>query len=226
MKLLKTKIPTMISGHLYDFCQSTKFSLCQDAEFLESVCPLFPFMIMKTVRLGLDIVEPMFRDDNFQLLFLVRDPRGVLNSRKHTVNWCKNQYLCIDAKLHCNQIERDLNETLRLSQIYPNRVHLLRYEDLALNPQEKAEELFEQLGLSMTKEVNDFIQSHTQNEKKNAWSIHRKQGERVMIWAKQFNFQEVSDIQSNCVHLMNSLGYLPVKSIKNLSISNVLSTNF
>ena len=72
---------------------------------------------MKTVRLRVKDTEKLFLDPEFgsslKLVVLVRDPRGVMNSRS-SLTWCTNK-VCSDPRNMCNNLESDILAAKKLS---------------------------------------------------------------------------------------------------------------
>ena len=60
-------------------------TVCFHPKYVEQMCKLFPFQVIKTVRLHLDLTESLVKDPstNVKVLLLVRDPRAIIESRKH-----------------------------------------------------------------------------------------------------------------------------------------------
>ena len=77
--------------NLWKVCTPVKLALCYDAQFLSQLCPKFPIQIIKTVRLPMQNLADllMYSDDDrdVRVIFLVRDPRGTMSSRKN-MKWC------------------------------------------------------------------------------------------------------------------------------------------
>lgn len=73
---------------LWNACQANP-SFCYEPNFLSRFCRLFPFQSMKLVRLRLSLAEALLTDAelNVKIVLLVRDPRAIMQSRKHHV-WC------------------------------------------------------------------------------------------------------------------------------------------
>ena len=88
---------------LWNSCSTVlpKETLCFLPKYLNSVCPLYPIKLIKTVRFRVAKVEALLNDPdmNLKVILLVRDPRGVYNSRRsgQVTSWCKNA-ACADPK--------------------------------------------------------------------------------------------------------------------------------
>ncbi len=97
---------------------------CFSPRFLSRYCSLFPFQSMKTVRLRMNITRQIIEDQslkNVQVLLLVRDPRGTLQSRKHRV-WCPGHPDCEDPNRLCSDLVDDFYSARRMMNDYPGRV--------------------------------------------------------------------------------------------------------
>ncbi|KAF9408164.1 hypothetical protein HW555_012058 [Spodoptera exigua] len=74
------------STRLWDYCKNEKSNdLCFNADFISRMCKLFPFQSMKLVRLRLSLVDEILNDNelNVRVILLMRDPRGLMQSRRH-----------------------------------------------------------------------------------------------------------------------------------------------
>ena len=92
-------------------------SACFLPLFYRATCPLFPIRIVKTVRMRVQETEALLRDPelaNLKVVVLVRDPRGVMNSRA-TMNWCKVDH-CANAEVVCEHLDQDLKSTCKLQK--------------------------------------------------------------------------------------------------------------
>ncbi|KAK4318883.1 hypothetical protein Pmani_010147 [Petrolisthes manimaculis] len=199
-------------------------ALCFNENFLSSACHLYPWATMKLVRLRLRILRPVLLNDsmNVRIIFLVRDPRGVTNSRNTTVTWCHNPD-CNDPSILCSDMMDDLEASRDLEKEFPGRVILLRYEDLALNPVNKTRELLTKLGLDFDSHMADFLASHTTKNLDKPWSTSRESKTRITYWATKMNENRLNQVQKSCSRVMGKLGYLTVNTTKEVTLEKVLA---
>ena len=124
--------------------------MCLLPEYLNTVCPLYPIKLIKTVRLRVAKVEPLLQDPTLDLkvILLVRDPRGVYNSRGSgpVTTWCSKD-ICADPAVGCQDLAEDLMAAKDLAARYPGSVTLVRYEDLSLEPEDTTRQLLDFLDL-------------------------------------------------------------------------------
>ncbi len=137
---------------LQDFIRTRKvFKAAVDScvEKLHIPCVTSQLLVVKALRLTMNTVRILLRDDpDLRLVYLVRDPRGILQSRK-TVRYLTEGLqtdLNREAALLCPKMTRDLSGFEKLKQEFAERVLLLRYEDAADQPQEVVDRVYEFIG--------------------------------------------------------------------------------
>ncbi|XP_065169716.1 carbohydrate sulfotransferase 5-like [Atheta coriaria] len=205
--------------HTYLFTHNTRLwnrcepsHLCWDASFLNEFCKLFPFQMMKIVRLRLKLAEELLRDEslNVKVVLLVRDPRGTLQSRKHR-DWCPGNADCDKPDLLCADMVSDYNAAVQLAEKYPNTFKAVRYEDLSLNPRTMTKDIFDFYGLKFHANVNDFLESHTKSNIGGVSSTFRDSRSAPFHWRSDLNASEVQYIEESCEKAMRLWGYVKHK---------------
>lgn len=199
-------------------------ALCYNENFLSQACNLYPWSIMKLVRLRLLTLRPVLLTDtmNVRIIFLVRDPRGVMNSRSSTVAWC-NTADCNDPAILCSDMLADLEASRAMEKEFPGRVMMLRYEDLALNPINKTKELLTNLDLDFDSHMEEFLASHTTKNLDKPWSTSRDSKTRITYWATKMSENRLKEVQKSCSRVMSKLGYLTVNSTSEVTLEKVLA---
>lgn len=146
---------------LWPFCKPFPL-LCQNAKFLSSICQIFPVRIIKTVRLSLSAAQALLEDYqlNLKVIYLVRDPRGIYNSRLKQ-KWCKQGQDCIDLEKMCTRMVDDFMAAKKIKDRYSDKIMVLRYEDLINEPLPFSVGLFKFLNISLTSEVSEFLKRNT-----------------------------------------------------------------
>ncbi|XP_070580558.1 carbohydrate sulfotransferase 1-like [Ptychodera flava] len=160
---------------------------------LTNICNSYSIRAFKTIRLyDLELlrsyaVDPMI---NLKIIHLVRDPRGVMNSRRklHEINhdyhrknvpWDETEDLC-----------RDLVKNLHIASSSPawlkDAYMLVRYEDLARQPNKMADNIYQFLGIRMPKEVQDWIQRNTKSGDRRAFSTRRNSSATATQWRESY----------------------------------------
>ncbi|RUS84888.1 hypothetical protein EGW08_007357 [Elysia chlorotica] len=138
-------------------------------KFLEE-CRNHELTLVKTIRFPVKWAEDlMVRFPNLKIIYLVRDPRAVLNSQSKV-------FTHLDligntdnvADYHCRSLEQDMKFLQYLMEDFPSRVKAVRYEHGATSPADYAEELYDFLDLPVTEELMNFVKTLTSNESKDA----------------------------------------------------------
>uniref|UniRef100_T1J648 Sulfotransferase domain-containing protein n=1 Tax=Strigamia maritima TaxID=126957 RepID=T1J648_STRMM len=161
-----------------------KPKLCFDAKFVSAMCSEFPFQVMKVTRISLKpIMQLLDQYPELKIIYLVRDPRGILSSRLK-LDWCRDTRSCIDPEIVCSAMREDIATMKLINEKYPNRILLLRYEDVSLFPEEKR---------------NEAVGG--------PYSTKRNSKVAAFAWRSKVNFSDVVTIQSTCSDIITGLGY-------------------
>ena len=102
-----------------------------------------------------------------------------------------------------------------------DQVHIVRYEDLSLDPEQVSDELMTFLDLKKSWSIDNFILNHT-NGKNSSERIERhgpvntvrNSTNEVFKWRNKIQVKDVSDIQELCGDSMRTLGYNPMTNIQ------------
>lgn len=195
---------------LWSFCSAfNTIALCKNRDFLNKFCSLFPFQNLKEVRLRAAVCEPLLTDSdlNVKIILLVRDPRGVYNSRQHA-SWClAGGDECKNTTNLCNDMVSDFNAAKYLTNKYPDRFKVVRYEDLSLDPFNVTMDVFKFYGLPFHKGVQKFLTTHTQITKGTIMSTYRNSTETVFAWRRSMSFERTVNVQSQCGEALSLWGY-------------------
>ena len=191
--------------------------MCLRPEYLNQICPLYPIRLIKTVRLRVAKVEKLLQDPatDLRVVLLVRDPRGVYNSRGSgpVANWCK-QDECADPTVGCRDLSDDILAANDLAARYPGKVTLVRYEDLSLEPEQTSRQLLNFLDLPWVDAISNFIATHTKvntkQRQKKAASAHltaKNSTATAFAWRQELGLKRILEIQRKCRSPMRRLGY-------------------
>ena len=202
--------------------RSPKLSLLEKMKLLGKYTKNSKHIAIKTIRLqDMKLLKDFLTDSslNVKILHLVRDPRGVINSRSRLR---EPNYDLIRRKGKgadevqdlCDHMERNLKyqdtEWLR------ERYKIIRYEDAAEQPLKVASEIYHFLGLELPLSVNNWLQVNTNHSAGTAFSITRDSKKAAHAWRSQIDYRKVTDIQKKCPYPMAFMGYLPLNKIFDL----------
>lgn len=200
--------------HLWKSCESDPSDCC-DTNYVDGVCSRTKTRIIKETRISLASIEKLLQrlppTTNIKIVFLVRDPRAIYQSRKH-FRWCKTSS-CIDYEKLCEDLTSDLEVYPRLVENYGDKITMVRFEDIALEPFEKGEALYNRVNLPYTSETIDYIYNHTNEnnvDNNSPYSTLRNSKQIITKWIDNLNETIVDAIQDSCGFVFQQLGYKSV----------------
>ncbi|KAK7072026.1 Sulfotransferase, partial [Halocaridina rubra] len=201
---------------LWNYCTSFP-EICWDPDFLSPFCKLFPFQSLKTVRLRLNLTREFLEDKQLrvQVLLLVRDPRGTMQSRKHR-EWCPENADCDDPAKLCADLVSDYNTALEFRRKYPHSFRVVRYEDLSFNAYNMTKELFEFFHLRYHPKVQSFLDTHTKTKIGGDSSTFRDSKTAPVHWQQDLTWEEVDKMQKVCGKALKLWGYARANDEKHL----------
>ncbi|KAI1905439.1 hypothetical protein AGOR_G00016190 [Albula goreensis] len=227
-------------------CQALNLTLAS------KVCLARGHVAIKTVRVPeVDGLRALSEDPRMDLriVHLVRDPRGILASRMAAFadqfrawkvwNATGRQPRYVDLA-QITRTCRDLAESASLGlRRQPawlrGRYLLVRYEDLARQPEAKAKEIYRFVGLEMDERVLGWISRNTNHSAPSAsegdykYSTTRDSRAMAESWRLRLAYDIVRAVQDLCNDTMSLLGYRPVHSaaeLRNMSHSVVEPRTF
>ena len=170
--------------------------------------------LIANCSLWYEIHEGLFLRPEWQIFTARRTKSGLTGTKKF-------------ANENCRQTELNLNITKQLPPKWRNKVKILRFEDLSVNPSKILPALLQFAGLPIDKAVSNwlYLASHkpeTESEQKAAkW--RQDSAERANRWRFRASPDEISIAERYCGRLMKVLGYKPLGNSfelqKNLSVA-------
>uniref|UniRef100_A0A8C8RCX6 Sulfotransferase n=1 Tax=Pelusios castaneus TaxID=367368 RepID=A0A8C8RCX6_9SAUR len=183
-------------------------------------------MALKTVRIRqLEFLRPLVEDPrlDMRIIQLVRDPRAVLASRMVAFSgkyetWKKwasegaaplNEDEVQRLRGNCESIRLSAELGLRQPAWLRGRYMLIRYEDIARSPLQNAKEMYKFAGISITPQVEEWIQKNTQapQDSNGIYSTQKNSSEQFEKWRFSIPFKLAQVVQSVCGPAMSLFGY-------------------
>ncbi|XP_008277058.1 carbohydrate sulfotransferase 3a [Stegastes partitus] len=196
---------------------------------------------IKTVRVHqLDTLQPLVEDPrlDIRVIQLVRDPRAILASRMVAFSskyqtwkaWAQDGQVPEDdedvkrLKGNCDHLRMSAEVGLSQPRWLRRRYMLVRYEDIARYPMQKAEEMYKFTGIPFSSQAREWILRNTQTtqEASGIYSTQKNSSEQAEKWRFSIPFTLAQVVQRVCGPTMKLFGYRFVndeKTLINKSIS-------
>ncbi|WAR08717.1 CHST3-like protein [Mya arenaria] len=191
-------------------------------------CNAAPLLAFKFIRLRMGearMLIPYF--PNLKIVHLVRDPRAIFNSRKSVgLGKSKIDVSSVDpVKEFCSLVEEDIIQSKLILRTEPARVHLLMYEDLAENPIQTAEKLFQFANLAFSVKIKNYMIHKTSSKRDSCKFCTERKNSTVtsMKWRSTIRYSDAYHIYRTCKNSMDAFGYLPLSDLSQLRNRDISS---
>ena len=197
---------------LWNVCRFRPIS-CNDVNYVTQACQRSKYNIIKVVRLPIRHLEILWKQIAFldvKIVYLIRDPRGIYNSRKN-MEWCNKEHICSDITNICSEMRQDIEDYDRLKRIIGDNLILVKYEDISVDPIAASKQLFAQLKLNYSPSVSRFLKTHTKSHNhdiSNPYSTYRANSNSTAFqWMHELNLTEIEFAQHNCIDILTRFNY-------------------
>ena len=211
------------SNSAMQFCLNSHFQreLCYEPSHLQSLCKIFPITLAKFVRLKVSVAESLMNDETLgevHIIYIPRDPRATMHSRWNVIKWCKGPECDREAVL-CEDMDTDLTNLYALRKEYPDRVHMLRYEDITIQPKNMTPKMLDVFNLDFSDEIQHYLEEHTTIDLQR--KTYRLSERRVWGWTNEMEWNQVQKVQEVCSDVMERFGYIPATD-ENITYSKTI----
>ena len=122
----------------------------------------------------------------------------------------------------------DVEAAQSLASEFPDKVKLVRYEDLSLDTLDTVKQMLSFLNLPWHPSVQKYIATHTKsmsrkvrgrssaNSASNPYSTVRNSTATVMSWVEKMSSDDVTRVQDSCSSPMEALGYKVLNSSRRI----------
>lgn len=191
--------------------------------FSASVCARYTHTAAKLIRLyNISSLEKLItqEDLNLKIIHLVRDPRGILSSRSRTEERMLNVDKSLDGE--AGYLCRRMKSNLKVASSQPpwlkDRYKLVRYEDIAYDPERWVGEIYKFAGLGpIPSEVLSWIRINTNLQSSGKYSTSRDSKETAEAWRKHLSLPVAKRIGEVCKDVFSLLKYQHVGNVEELS---------
>lgn len=187
------------SGHKADI-----FRNCLNQ--LEANCRTCKLRVTKVLRLSLRFLPLLLKEvPDLKVLFIIRDPRGIINSRIQT-NWypiAEDDIASVKDNIEslCFKMKEDIKMIEQLKANFPGRFLDLSLEEIAKEPVKGYEAIFSLSGLKLT-----------QTYLKQIKTLFEEKPTFLSRWTSTLNPKYVTFTEENCSDVFIRYGYERVMS--------------
>ena len=189
----------------------TQGNLCRT--WINQKCTNTSIQAAKLTKVALGTLEQFITNTpDVKVLYYIRDPRGILNSRHNTdkLSDLGNGNIVTDATLLCRLMHEDYLTWTRLKMRYPDSIEMFKYESFTAQPLQVAEKVYEFINSPLPEELAKWL-SESMNSKtavSSPYSTSRKNSTATAShWRKELSQKVIAGISSACQHVLLELGY-------------------
>ena len=177
---------------------------------MDRACADSPKIVTKLVRATMEEMQYFLSTNakiinRTKILHLVRDPRGRISSVLKLGGGWKFNYRKDSIKL-CNRQMKDIEIRKELEKRYPNMFMEIRYEDVAANPIEMANRIYQfAYAEDVPESVKEWIHNSTQNGStaEQDFGTQRKNSTATSTaWKTKLSREKRQSIETDCKGLI------------------------
>ncbi|CAH1776021.1 unnamed protein product [Owenia fusiformis] len=194
------------------------------------ICKSRKIKVVKIISLdNLENLSSHFGNDT-AILLLVRDPRGIFNSRMHLYDehpknitamenrLNKMRHTCLNFVTNLKFLEK-MNKLPRHEQASRPLFKQIIYEEVANNPIIKSKAIYRELNIDFDEHISEWIHNYTNyigglNDKEIRNPVSTKRNSRITArkWLHQLEKSQIYDLQNitECAEVIDILKYEPV----------------
>ena len=175
---------------------------------LRRLCLDSDIRAVKTIRLSLAIIgKLMDQIPDLKVIHVVRDPRGVIQSRLSARPRSKRAFID-EVKRTCFQLVQDIHGYRAIERKYPDRIFQLRFEDFAIHPLDYAARVYSYVGLDIPEQIQNWLISNTQAKEEDGMLGQRRNASVVVMkWRNNLNSFAKRNINKLCFPVIEAFRY-------------------
>ena len=183
-----------------------KYAEC--AKVLRTTCLNSTIVAAKVIRYPMYEVPKLLKmHPNLKVIHYIRDPRGTIVSRSKIHGWTGST-LVKQAKHLCMKMANNHKVFTDLHRINPDNFLLLKYEDLALKPEEISRELYSFIGHKYPDYIQGWIDTNTKAAHGDlAYGTRRNSKDTVHKWRHTLRGTDYKYITEQCRIALKNMGY-------------------
>ncbi|XP_076093192.1 carbohydrate sulfotransferase 1-like [Mytilus galloprovincialis] len=184
---------------------STKnFQKC--LKLLTNKCEQSSLRVVKTIRMTTELAVTLLSTlPNLKIVYLVRDPRAIIQSRM-MLNLVVEHNIQTESTELCNRMDKDMYFIEKSTM--KNRIQIVRYEKFARHIVSEAKELFKFVDSDFHNDIVKWIEHNSvKSTNFNPYSTSQNSTESVGRWLTQIKRETAKKVDESCVNLYKVFGY-------------------
>jgi hypothetical protein len=181
------------------------FKVVHCLPLLTEKCLTSSVVAVKTIRYPLEFLPLLDRAVD-KVVLLVRDPRGIINSRNRK-QAAVTPRLTEQVQSLCQRLKTDYESTQKYNTSFP--IYVLRYEDFASAPHATAAAVYDFCGVSRGNGVMEALMELTHAEKDDGMFSTQRQNSTAtaFAWIGEILDEVVQVVNTNCKEALDYFDY-------------------
>lgn len=194
----------------YHMCMKTlREQVDRCINHMHKPCAETNLIVVKVIRMPIKYIGGLLkRNPDLKIIHLLRDPRGMLLSRKEKTKFVNITYeeMALDT---CSKMNDDLDVSPRLMQDFPGALLQIYYEDLAIQPNKTMQRLYDHIGLPVPDEVWESVYNATHMDVEGGnFNLRRVNAtETAFRWTDEMDTQEMDAVTKGCADVLKRIHY-------------------
>lgn len=194
-------------------CKNATLNMPVSSAQWENVCKKHSIHVYKVLRLHVVDILPLLNSPgyNIKILYMIRDPRGILTSRMK-IGWQKlTDKSDFPLKL-CYDMMDNYDSVLRL-KLPSDKLKIVKYEAVTNDPIKMTKELFEYAGLSYTETTEEYLKKNALGDgnftrKETIMGTYRRNSNMTAnAWKDKLTKSQILMIEKQCGEFLDRAGY-------------------
>lgn len=178
------------------------------SNYYHTACSQAEVLTLKVIRLAVAQVRGLLqRNPSLKIVHLVRDPRGIILSRKLAYDLPRG--IAGGARHLCQQMREDLQAYHNISRDFPQSILQIRYEDMANSPMEMLETLYKYLNKPVPDRtrLKIYRETHATSNGGTYGTSRKNSTQTANKWQRQLRKYQIDTINRICQDVITNLRY-------------------
>lgn len=196
-----------------------------DIQTAEKICTTKIVRAAKVMRLHdmQELPKHFINTKNYKIIYLVRDPRGLIASRLQVMS----EKECPDCIINvCNEWNHFLANKDTIFKYWKNLM-IVRYEDFVVNPEAWTKIIYDFIGIQNHIDIHSYLEAIVKSEQGELSQYSkltkyvenskiRDPKKRAFSWVNTLSWRVVDKVQRHCQAVFENFGYIYYRDEKEL----------